>query len=232
MTEAIGSATEPMPVGEDPRLNLAREFATLAALRPADAIQVVAHHEKGGQEKTAHRYQSLTFGRCQELGEQYARGMQASGIQQGDLAVVLMKPSLELVPVFLALWHVGAIPLVVDPGASKEQKLKSIEDAKPNVMVAIPIAQPLRMLYRKAFRSVTRSVTVGDFAPLGGPTLKSFLRLPNNGPFISAPSLAKDTMAIVFTTGSTGSPKGVVYTHANGGAIIEIMKESLGLGPS
>ena len=97
--------------------------------------------------------------------------MRASGIQQGDLAVILMKPSLELVPVFLALWHVGAIPLVVDPGASKEQKLKSIEDAGPNVMVAIPLAQPLRIMYRKAFRTIARSVTVGGFAPLGGPTL-------------------------------------------------------------
>src|SRR5580698_11388336 len=232
MTEAVGSVTEPMPVGENPPLNLASEFATVAALRPADAIQLVAHHEKGGHDKTAHRYQSLTFGRCQELGEQYARGMRASGIQQGDLALILMKPMLDLVPVFLALWHVGAVPLVVDPGASKEQKLKSIEDAGPNVMVAIPLAQPLRIMYRKAFRTIQRSVTVGNFAPLGGPTLKSFLRLPNNGPFQSAPSRADDTMAIVFTTGSTGSPKGVVYTHANGAAIIQIMQASLGLGPS
>src|SRR5580658_10735742 len=140
MTEAVGKATEPMPVGENPRLNLAREFATLAALRPAETIQVVARHEKGG-----HRYQSLTFGRCRELGEQYARGFQASNIGRGDLAVILMKPSLELVPVFLALWHVGAIPLVVDPGASKEQKLRSIEDIRPNVLVGIPLVHALRI---------------------------------------------------------------------------------------
>src|ERR1700735_5100251 len=207
MTEAVGKATEPMPVGENPPLNLAREFATLAALRPADTIQVVAHHEK-----TAH-------------------GFQASNIRQGDLAVILMKPSLELVPVFLALWHVGAIPLVVDPGASKEQKLKSIEDIRPNGLVGIPLVHALRILHRKAFRSITRSVTIGGFSPVGGPTLKSFLRLPKDEPFPSAPTLANDTMAIVFTTGSTGAPKGVVYTHANGAAIIQIMQESLGIGP-
>jgi len=232
MAEPAGSVADQARVDETFELNLAREFAGIAALRPADAIQIVAHHEKGRHANTEHRYESLTFRRCQELGEQYARGMKASRIQQGDLAVILMKPSLELVPVFLALWHVGAIPLVVDPGATKEQKLKSIEDIAPNVLVGISLVHALRILHRKAFRSITRSVTIGGFSPVGGPTLKSFLRLPQDGSFVSAPSMADDTMAIVFTTGSTGTPKGVVYTHANGAAIIQIMKESLGLGPS
>lgn len=227
MAEPAGSVVARAQADQPLRLNLAREFDSIAALRPGAPINILARHEK-----TTHRYESLTFNRCQELGEQYARGLQTSGIRQGDLAVILIKPSLELVPIFLALWHVGAVPLVVDPGATKEQKLKSIEDIGPNVMVAIPIAQALRILYRKAFKSVTRSVTVGGFAPLGGPTLKSFLRLPRDGGFVSAPSLASDTMAIVFTTGSTGAPKGVVYTHANGAAIIQIMQHSLGLGPA
>jgi acyl-CoA synthetase (AMP-forming)/AMP-acid ligase II/pimeloyl-ACP methyl ester carboxylesterase len=227
MAEPAVTVAAQTRLDETCELNLAREFAGIAAVRPAAAVQIVARHEK-----TAHRYESLTFRRCQELGEQYARGMQASRIQQGDLAVILMKPSLELVPVFLALWHVGAIPLVVDPGATKEQKLKSIEDIGPNVLVGIPLVHALRILHRKAFKSITRSVTIGGFSPVGGPTLKSFLRLPKDGPLISAPSMPDDTMAIVFTTGSTGTPKGVVYTHANGAAIIQIMKESLGLGPT
>jgi acyl-CoA synthetase (AMP-forming)/AMP-acid ligase II/pimeloyl-ACP methyl ester carboxylesterase len=235
-TVATHAGAARVPIDESGGLNLAREFAGVAALRPANAIQIVAHHEKAGHERAGHSYEFLTFRRCRELGEQYARGMQASGIKQGDLAVILMKPSLELVPVFLALWHVGAIPLVVDPGASKEQKLKSIEDIGPNVLVGIPLVHALRILHRKAFRTIQRSVTIGGFSPVGGPTLKSFLRLPkrqpNDGSFASAPTMASDTMAIVFTTGSTGTPKGVVYTHANGAAIIEIMKESLGLGPA
>jgi hypothetical protein len=42
----------------------------------------------------------LTFGRCQELGEQYARGIQASNIRQRDLAVILMKPIEDIEPVY------------------------------------------------------------------------------------------------------------------------------------
>lgn len=215
--------------GENFPLNLAHEFAAIAALRPGDAVNIAARHGKRG---APYQYESLTFQRCQELAELYARGMQKAGIRQGDLAVILMKPMLDFVPVFLALWHAGAIPLVVDPGASKEQKLKSIEDIGPNVLVGIPLAHALRILYRKAFRSISRSVTIGGFSPVGGPTLKSFLRAPEDGPLVSAPSMTGDTMAIVFTTGSTGPPKGVIYTQANGAAIIQIMKESLGIGPN
>jgi hypothetical protein len=48
-----------MPVGENPQLNLAREFATLAALRPADAIQVVALiMKKAGMRRPHIRYES------------------------------------------------------------------------------------------------------------------------------------------------------------------------------
>jgi acyl-CoA synthetase (AMP-forming)/AMP-acid ligase II/pimeloyl-ACP methyl ester carboxylesterase len=209
-------------------LNLADEFAALADLRPDAPISIVARHGKRG---SPHTYQSLSFRRCRELAEQYASGMQEQGIQRGDTALILMKPMLDFVPIFLALWKVGAVPVALDPGAPKEQKLKCIEQIGPRVLVGIPMAHVLRLLYPKVFRSITRALTVGNHGVPGAPALKSFLRESKAGRFQSVCSMTGDDMAIVFTSGSTGPPKGVVYTQGNGAAIIQVMKEALGIGP-
>ena len=209
-------------------LNLADEFRALANQRPDTPASIVTRHAKRG---APHQYRSLSFRQCQELATQYARGLQEHGIQRGDTAVMLMKPVLDFIPIFLALWQVGAIPVALDPGAPKEQKLKSIEEIGPKVLIGIPLAHALRLLYPRAFRSITRAVTVGNVGVPGAPSTKSFLRVPANGQVPSISSMTGDTMAIVFTTGSTGSPKGVVYTQGNGAAIIQVMKDALGIRP-
>ncbi len=209
-------------------LNLSDEFASLADLRGDEPISIVASHSKSGP----HTFEALTFKRCQELADHYARGLREHGVRRGDTAVILMKPTLEFVPIFLALWKVGAIPVTVDPGAPKQQKLKSIEDIGPKLLVGIPIAHALRLLYPKVFRTITHAVTVGKRGIPGAPSFRSFIRKEEKSrPFQSEAVMSDDPMAIVFTSGSTGPPKGVVYTQANGAAIIQAMKEALGIGP-
>jgi olefin beta-lactone synthetase len=212
--------------GDNLPLNLADEFAVVAGRRPDAPAVILARHAEHG-----HEYESLTFRRSWEVSEQYARGLRALGVERGDTALVLMKPMLDLVPVFIALWKIGAVPLVMDPGAPREQKLRAVEEIGPKVLIGIPIAHLLRFLYPRTFRSISHAVVAGRawFLP-GRPTLESFLRAPSNGPSASAPSVADDTLAIAFTSGSTGAPKGVRYTQRSGAAVIQIMKDALGIG--
>lgn len=209
-------------------LNLADEFAALAAQRPDAPISIVARHR---QRRSSHDYDTLSFGRCQELAGLYAQGLHRHGIGRGDTALLLIKPMLDFMPIFLALWKVGAIPVAVDPGAARVQKLNAIGEIAPRVLVGIPAAHALRVMYPRTFRSTTRTVTVGAAWFPGSPTFAQFRREPLHGPVASALTMVDDTMAIVFTSGSTGTPKGVVYTQGNGAAIIQIMKESLSLTP-
>ena len=214
--------------GDNFPLNLGDEFARIAGVRPESPAVILATGKKFNGK---HRYETLTFRRCRELYEQYAYGLRDYGIQRGDTILLLMKPMLDLVPVVFALWKIGAVLLSVDPGASREQKLKCIEEIEAKGLIGIPLAHALRFLYPKTFRSITHPVVVGRRWFLRGPTLKSFLHKEAMGPLVSSQSMASDEIAIIFTSGSTGAPKGAIYTHGNGASVSQFMKRALDLGP-
>jgi acyl-CoA synthetase (AMP-forming)/AMP-acid ligase II len=211
--------------GQNIPLNLADEFAAIAAARPDTPAVITTKHGKLG-----HSYQTLTFREVQDRAASYAAGMRQYGIERGATALVLVKPMPDFVPVFLALFKVGALPVALDRGPSRKQTLKSIEQIGPRVLVGIPVAHALRVFYPKTFRSVTHPVTAGRSVLIGGPTLDSWRNLPKESNGIGVTS-AEDEMAIIFTTGSTGPAKGVVYQQKNGAAIVKIMQEALGVGP-
>jgi len=211
--------------GQNIPLNLADEFAAIAAAQPDTPAVITTKHGKSG-----HSYETLTFRQVQDRASRYATGMRQYGIQRGATALVLVKPMPDFVPVFLALFKVGALPVALDRGPSRKQTLKSIEQIAPKVLVGIPVAHALRVFYPRTFRSVTHPVTAGRSVVIGGPTLESWRKLPSSGADVGA-TRAEDEMAIIFTTGSTGPPKGVVYQQKNGAAIVKIMQEALGVGP-
>lgn len=92
--------------------------------------------------------------------------------------LTLMKPMLDLVPVFLALWRTGAVPVVLDPGTPREQKLRSIDEIGPKALIAIPRAQIVPLLYPQSFRTVRHTVTTAHGRLLPGASLGRFARQP------------------------------------------------------
>ena len=209
-------------------LNLGDELGVISSQRPdAKAVVVTTSDKLRG----TRRYPSLTFDECWCRCEGLARGLADYGLGKGDRVLLLMRPMLDFVPTVFALWKIGAVVVTVDPGASREQKLNCVRETEPKGLIGIPIAQSLRALFPKAFASVTHPVTAGRRMPFSGPTLRSLLQSRQEGPVPSSSTTSQDELAIVFTSGSTGAPKGVVYTHGNGAAVVQIVKEALAIGP-
>src|SRR6185436_899331 len=100
-----------------------------------------------------------------------AAGLGARGVRAGDRACLFLRPGIELVAVTYALFLLGAVPVLADPGMGRKQLLACMARVKPSVLIGIPRAQLARLFWRAPFSSVRLFVTVGKKLFWSGPTL-------------------------------------------------------------
>ena len=98
----------------------------------------------------------------------------------------------------------------------------------PEAFIGIPLAHVLRTLSPRFFKSVTIWITVGRRWFWGGRTFQNLSKEPARL-YAIAKTRPDDMAAILFTTGSTGPAKGVVYTHGNFVAQLNQIRTHLGL---
>lgn len=176
-------------------------------------------------------WQTMTFGELDALSDAYARGLQQIGITRGVRTVLLAPPSLEFFPLVFALFKVGAVMVLIDPGIGRQAMLSCLEEVQPEAFIGVPQAQLARLLFRKPFRQVKAVVTIGSRLFWGGHTLAELKRLGGAEPFVMAAPTPNETAAILFTSGSTGIPKGAVYTHEMFDAQVRMIRDTYGIEP-
>lgn len=170
----------------------------------------------------------LTFRQLNEDCDRYAWGLRRLGIGAGIRTVLMVRPGLEFFGLTFALFKLGAIPVLIDPGMGRAHLLTCIEEAAPDAFIAVSLAQAVRVLRPRAFRTVKTAVTVGRRWFWGGPTLAQ-IREPAWRECPCAPTRADDIAAILFTSGSTGTPKGVIYEHGMFEAQVQALRDSYGI---
>src|SRR6185503_7157589 len=105
-----------------------------------------------------------------------------------------------------------------------------LAEAEPEAFIGIPQAHAARCVLGWGRRSVRILVTVGRRWFWGGHTLRSLTLLRSVANRV-ADVLPDETAAILFTSGSTGPPKGAVYTHGIFAAQVAMLRDLYGLGP-
>jgi acyl-CoA synthetase (AMP-forming)/AMP-acid ligase II len=163
------------------------------------------------------RYRTVTFGELDEDSNRIAAGLIARGARPGMRLVLMVPQSIEFIALVFALFKSGVVSVLIDPGMGRSNILKCLAETNPDGFIAIPLVHALRVLLRGRFPQARLNVTVGRRWFWGGATLEQ-LRSPisNQQSAIGNPAThADDPAAIIFTTGSTGPPKGVLYRHGN-----------------
>lgn len=156
-------------------------------------------------------WQRWTFSEIHAHTAFYAAFLQGQGIGSGDRVMLMVKPSKEFVCLAFALFAVGAVVILIDPGMGYRNLLRCIGSVKPSVLIGIPKAHIFSRIFRAPFTTIHRRICVGRAFGLLGTELP---RPQEEMELVIAPTNDDDLAAIIFTTGSTGPPKGVRYEHA------------------
>ncbi|MFH1136087.1 MAG: fatty acid CoA ligase family protein [Pseudomonadota bacterium] len=208
-------------------VNISTFLTQMAARSPyKKAVIRPAGRDKSGRLAYTH----LTFEQLDHEADRLAHGLVKTGLAKGTRTIVMVGPSLEFFALTFAMFRVGAVPVLVDPGMGLDRMLTCLQEGRPEAFIGIPKAHVLRTLRPKYFKTVKKWITVGRRWYWGGPTLNG-IRQEKWTPFEPAATLADETAAILFTTGSTGPAKGVVYTYANFAAQIRQIQAHWEIGP-
>jgi olefin beta-lactone synthetase len=209
--------------------NIASHLGVMADRQPHRPAVVFPH---GRDRQGRVSYTHYTFRQLDEASRQLAAGLQKLGLQRGARVALMVPPSLDFFALTFGLFQLGAVPVLIDPGIGLRYLGKCLGEAEPEAFIGIPKAQAARVVLGWAGKTIKRTITVGERAWLGGCTLRQVRAQGAAGgrftPMIPKPL---ETAAILFTSGSTGPAKGVVYTHEIFTAQVERVRELYGIEP-
>jgi acyl-CoA synthetase (AMP-forming)/AMP-acid ligase II len=174
---------------------------------------------------------TLTFRDLDAWSSRLAAGFEKAGISRGTRTALLVPPSPELFAITFALFKAGAVPVFIDPGIGARNMKGCLADAAPEAFIGIPKAHIARRLLGWGRATLRIFITVGGGRIWGGIPLEEVERSYSGDQYTAADTRSGETAAILFTSGSTGPPKGVVYTHGNFAAQIEALKDIYNIRP-
>jgi len=205
--------------------NIARHLGGMAAAQPdRAALKIPRGRTRAGEID----YLALSFAELDAEVAAWCVRFARADLRRGDRTLVMVRPGLPLIAAVFALFRTGAVPVVIDPGMGLKNFLACVERSRPRALVGLPLAQLISRVFRKKFSTVAARVTAPASltARLTARGAKTQDRKSE-----AAVCAADELAAILFTSGSTGAPKGVGYEHGMFDAQVRLIRETYAIEP-
>jgi len=173
-----------------------------------------------------HEGQRLTFHELNIKCNRLADGLSHFGLTAGDRCMVMMPNSIHIITVYYALTKLGAVVVPVNFLFKKHELEHILKDSKPKAFIgAHPYLEEISQLLNDLTEpSIRLAIGISDNSNFTD--LEDAYSGANEYP--TYPADDDDPLKILYTSGTTGVPKGVTLTHKNLASEARILAEMRG----
>lgn len=208
-------------------VNIAAALDKNAKAAPDRPALILATGLKQGEVQ----YSTYSFAELAAETNALAAGFAAAGITRGMRTVLMVPPGLSFFSLMFAMFKAGVVPVLIDPGMGLSNLKVCLSEAEPEAFIGIPKAHAARLALGWGKSTLKHFVTVGKRLGWQGMTLDAVRKAGQANPLTGTVDTRPDEMAaLLFTSGSTGVPKGVVYNHQNFQAQIDGLQSAFAIG--
>lgn len=157
-----------------------------------------------------------SFSQLSQRVNNVSSGLKEIGVKQNDRIALLIPPGGDLAAVLYGVWRAGAVAVVVDAGLGLKGIREALRGAGPDYVIGVPKALGITRLMGLHAINISTS-PLEEKRKKALKVTYTLADIENLGRGKPLPNSVKDSSdaAVVFTSGATGPPKGVTYTHAH-----------------